>query len=413
MSRLAIDGGTPVRATPLSAPPRAIGEPEQKELERVIAAGVMNRWSGGKLVDEFEAAFAEFYGTKMAVASTSGTSAIHLAVGALNPEPGDEIITAPITDLGSVIPILAQNAIPVFADVDLETFNLDPADVERRITPRTRAIVAVHLGGNPCNLDALNDIAHRHNLMLIEDCSQTYCASYKGVWTGRTGTFGCFSLQQSKHMTTGDGGITITDDVALGEIAMKFGAKGRPLYTPDGARHYHSFGFNYNMTELQAAVALAQLRRLPEVTATRTRHGERLTEMLRGAPGLYPQRVLEGCHSTYWFYGLRLVEEEAGMSPSRFAECMKAEGVSCGVHYIGKPIFLYDSLRGKQVYGTSNFPWSLQDPAHAVRYEEGECPNAERVLSQMLTIPLDERYSDADVEDIAAATHKVLAGRGG
>ncbi|MBM3459448.1 MAG: DegT/DnrJ/EryC1/StrS family aminotransferase, partial [Armatimonadetes bacterium] len=381
MSRLAIDGGTPVRAVPLKAPPRQIGDLEWEQLKRVFEAQTMNRWSGGKLVDEFEENFAAFYGRRLAVASTSGTSAIHVAVGAINPEPGDEIITAPITDLGTVIPILAQNAIPVFADVDVESFNLDPDDVEQRITPRTRAIIAVHLGGNPCDMDRLLALGARHSIPVIEDCSQTYCASHRGKWTGQMGLFGCFSLQQSKHMTTGDGGITITDDVELGEKAKKFGAKGRPLYTPDGARHYHSFGFNYNMTELQAAVALGQLQRLRSVTETRTQRGELLTRLVPELPGVHPQKVLPECHSTYWFYAMRLVEAEAGMSPRRFADCMRAEGVGCGVHYIGKPIFLYESIRTKQVYGTSNYPWSLQDPAQAVRYEEGECPNTERALN--------------------------------
>jgi dTDP-4-amino-4,6-dideoxygalactose transaminase len=411
MARLAIEGGTPVRPTPLTAPPREIGEAELAELRRVIEAQVMNRWSGGKLVDEFEAAFARFYEVRMAVTSTSGTSAIHLAVGALNPEPGDEIITAPITDLGTVIPILAQNAIPVFADVDLDTFNIDPDDFERRITPRTRAVIPVHLGGNPCDMDRILAIARRHGLMVIEDCSQCYCASYQGTWTGRLGDLGCFSMQQSKHMTCGDGGITVTQDEDLGEIAKKFGAKGRPLYTEDGARHYHSFGFNYNMTELQAAVGLAQLRRLAGVAEARTRHGERLTCMIGELPGVYPQKVLEGCHSTYWFYAMRLVEAEAGMTPRRFAECMRAEGVPCGVHYIGKPIFLYESLRPKQVYGTSHYPWSLQDPARAVRYEEGECPNTERALSEMITIPLHEKYTDQNIQEIGAAVEKVVGSR--
>jgi perosamine synthetase len=408
--RLAIDGGIPVRATPLTAPPREIGDAELAELRRVFDAQVMNRWSGGKLTDEFEAAFAAFYGAPGAAASTSGTSAIHLALGVLNPDPGDEIITAPITDLGTIIPILAQNAIPVFADVDLDTFNIDPEDFERRITPRTRAVIPVHLGGNPCDLDRILEIARRHHLRVIEDCSQSYCASYRGRWVGTLGDFGCFSLQQSKHMTTGDGGITIAPDEDSVELARKFGAKGRPLYTPDGARHYHSFGFNYNMTELQAAVALAQLRRLPGVTGARTRLGERLTARLAVLPGVHPQQVLDGCRSTYWFYALRLVEEEAGLAPGRFAECMRAEGIPCGVYYIGKPIFLYESLRGKQVYGRSHFPWSLQDPAAAVRYEEGECPNTERALREMITIPLHEKFSDRDVDDIATATEKILRG---
>lgn len=408
MSRLAIDGGTPVRTAPLVVPPREIGEPEARHLQRVFEQQVMNRWSGGRLVDEFEEAFARFYGAGMAVASTSGTAAIHIAVGAIDPDPGDEIITSPITDIGTVIPIVAQNAIPVFADVDPDTFNIDPDDLERRITPRTRAIIPVHLGGNPCDMDRILAIARARGLRVIEDCSQCYCGEYRGTWTGRLGDFGCFSLQQSKHMTTGDGGITITDDIDLGERAKKFGAKGRPLYTPDGARHYHSFGFNYNMTELQAAVALGQLERLRGVCESRTRHGERLTQLLAGLPGIRPQRVLEGCRSVYWFYAMRLVEVEAGLSPRRFAECMRAEGIPCGVHYIGKPIFLYESLRNKRVYGTSHFPWSLQDPATAVRYEEGECPNTERVLSEMITLPIHEKFTDRDIRDIADAAEKVI-----
>jgi perosamine synthetase len=411
LPRLAIDGGVPVRATPLTAPHREVGEPELAELRRVIDAQVMNRWSGGKLVDELEAAFAAFYGAKVAVASTSGTAAIHVAVGALNPEPGDEIITAPITDIGTIVPILAQNAIPVFADVDPETFTMDPDDLERRITPRTRAVIPVHLGGNPCDMERIMEIARRRGLMVIEDCSQCYCATYHGRWTGQWGDFGCFSLQQSKHMTSGDGGLTITNDADLGELARKFGAKGRPIYTDDGSRHYHSFGFNYNMTELQAAVALAQLRRVQGITKARTCLGERLTGLLAGLPGVHPQRVLEGCSSTYWFYALRLVEAETGISPRRFSECMRAEGIPCGGHYIGKPIFLYESLRPKQVYGTSHYPWSLQDPAHVVRYEEGECPNTERVLNEMITIPLHEKWSEQDLQDIADAAAKVLGHR--
>src|SRR5262249_25180176 len=161
--------------------------PELAQLRRVIEAQVMNRWSGGRLVDEFEAAFAAFYGVRSAVTSTSGTSAIHLAIGVLNPQPGDEIITAPSTDLGTVIPILAQNGIPVFADVDLESFTIDPDDLERRITPRTRAVIPVHLGGNPCDMDRILAIARRHGLMVIEDCCQAYCASYRGKWVGQIG----------------------------------------------------------------------------------------------------------------------------------------------------------------------------------------------------------------------------------
>src|SRR6185436_12782879 len=157
---------------------------------------------GGQMVTSLEREFASAYDAPYGVASTSGTAAIHVALGALDLNPGDEVITAPITDLGTIIPILSQNAIPVFADID-DTYNMDPADVERKITSRTRAIIVVHLFGNPCNMDAMVEIAKRHKIPLIEDCAQAHMAEYKGRYAGTLGDIGCFSFQQSKHMTTG------------------------------------------------------------------------------------------------------------------------------------------------------------------------------------------------------------------
>ena len=405
---LALLGGTPVRSAPLPTPARATGPSAMDNLRQVIESGIMNR-TAKVWVKRLEEEFATFYGVKHCTASTSGTSAIHVAVGALNPEPGDEIITAPITDMGTVIPILAQNAIPDFADVQRETFNIDPVDVERRITRRTRAIIPVHLGGTPCDIDAIMAIARKHNLTVIEDCSQAYCASSQGRWTGTIGHMGAFSMQQSKHFTVGDGGLTITNDDDLGQKIALFADKGWPRYSAEGARDYLSFGFNYHMTELQGAVAVSELPLLKGVCERRSRNGERLTELLRGLPGIHPQVVRPGDRSTYWFFALRAVEAETGVHPRKFAEAVRAEGVACGYQYIGKPIFLYEALRRKRIYGTSDYPFSLQDPAASVRYEEGECPNTELALNEMLTVPLHESWSDAELQDIAAAFHKVSA----
>ncbi len=165
----------------------------------------------GYMVSGFEKEFAEAYGAAYAVASTSGTAAIHTALGALDLNAGDEVITAPITDLGTIIPILYQNCIPVFADIDA-TYQMDSADVEKKITSRTKAIIAVHLFGNTCDMDAMAAVAKRHGIPLIEDCSQTHMTEYKGKFVGTIGDIGCFSFQQSKHMTTGDGGMTITSN---------------------------------------------------------------------------------------------------------------------------------------------------------------------------------------------------------
>ena len=408
VEQLALLGGNPVRREPLPTPPRATGPDALDNLRQVIESGQMNR-TAKVWVKRLEEEFAAFYGATHCTASSSGTSAIHVAIGAINPEPGDEIITAPITDMGTVIPILAQNAIPVFADVERDTFNLDPADVERRITPRTRAIIPVHLGGTPCDMAAIMAIARRHGLRVIEDCSQAYCASSQGRWTGTIGDIGCFSMQQSKHFTVGDGGLTITNDDDLGQKLALFADKGWPRYSAEGARTYLSFGFNYHMTELQGAVAVSELPLVKGVCERRTRNGERLTELLRGLPGIHPQRVRAGDHSTFWFFALRAVEAETGVSSQKFAEAVRAEGIACSYQYIGKPIFLYEALRRKHIYGTSDYPFSLQDPARAVRYEEGECPNCEAALDEMLTVPLHESWGERELHDIAAAFHKVSA----
>jgi len=165
----------------------------------------------GKMVTQFEQDFAHAYGVSYAVASTSGTAAIHTALGTININPGDEVITAPITDLGTIIPIINQGAIPVFADID-ESYNMDPAQVENKITSRTKAIIVVHLFGNTCDMDAMVSIARKHNVVLIEDCCQAHMTEYKGKYVGTIGDIGCFSFQQTKHMTTGDGGMTITNN---------------------------------------------------------------------------------------------------------------------------------------------------------------------------------------------------------
>ncbi|MEO6875072.1 MAG: aminotransferase class I/II-fold pyridoxal phosphate-dependent enzyme, partial [Opitutaceae bacterium] len=206
MTQLAIQGGKPHRTQPF--PPRApFGDDDIREVTEALRSQQLF-YNGGSKVAAFEREFAEKYGVAHAVASTSGTSAVHLAVAALQANPGDEIITAPVTDFGTIAGMLFQGLIPVFADWKEGTFNLDPDAIERQITPRTRAIVVVHLFGNPCAMDAIVDIAKRHKLVLIEDCCQAFCTPYRGRWVGTFGQIGCFSFQQSKHLPTGDGGVT-------------------------------------------------------------------------------------------------------------------------------------------------------------------------------------------------------------
>ncbi|MBM4039962.1 MAG: DegT/DnrJ/EryC1/StrS family aminotransferase [Planctomycetes bacterium] len=402
MATLAINGGSPVRTRPFP-PRRPFGEREVELAAQAIRS--QNLFGpGGTMVPELERRFAALYGLSHATASTSGTAAIHVALGALNPEPGDEIITAPITDAGTVAPILFQNCVPVFADID-DTFNIDPRDVEAKITPRTRAIIAVHLFGNPCDLDALAAIARRHGVTLIEDCCQAHLTDYKGRPCGSIGDIGCFSLQQSKHMTCGDGGLTVTRDAALAERMALFRDKGWPR--KPGARGYVLLGLNYRMTELQAAVALAQLDKVAEVVRRRNELGDRLSALISSAPGIIPAPVTPGGRHTYWSYGLRCV----GHDPVRFAAALRAEGIPCGQGYIGKPIYLcMEPLAARRTFGTSSHPLDSCHGARRLDYAEGMCPRTEAILREMITLGIHEHLADADIADMAAGINKVAAG---
>jgi perosamine synthetase len=382
---------------------RTLGDEELALLTEVIRSAKLNRGAGSK-VAELERTFAARYGRRFCTTSTSGTAAIHVALGALTLEPGDEVITAPITDMGTVIPILLQNCVPVFADVDPTTLCLDPADVERRITPRTRVIIAVHLVGNACDMDAIMAIARRHNLTVIEDCAQAFLTEYKGRLVGTIGDIGCFSLQQSKHITCGDGGLTITDDERLGERLALFANKGWPNYGK-GGRDYVMFGVNYRMTELQAAVVLAQLPKLDGVVARRIAAADAITAAIAGIPGLLPPQSPPGGRHSYWFYPLLTQPEQLGWSTADFARRLRELGIPAGHGYTGKPIFLYDLLRNQQVYGHSHYPWDApgREGLPPVRYEPGVCPQTEDALARLVVIPCNEGFTAQDAQDIGKA----------
>lgn len=357
----------------------------------------------GEMVSTFEKEFAYTYGVPYAVASTSGTAAIHVALGALDLNPGDEVITAPITDLGTIIPILYQNAIPVFADID-DTYNMDPHDVEKKITPRTRAIIVVHLFGNPCNMDALADIAKRHRIPLVEDCAQAHLTEYKGRYVGTIGDLGCFSFQQSKHMTTGDGGMTITRNKTYYDRMKLFADKG---YARKGwgARAYLFHAPNYRMTELVGAVGLTQLKKVKAVVEKRHELGEYLTHLLSAVDGIGPAPVTEGAKHSYWLYPMQVF----GADIDSFAKEMLEEKVWVSAGYIGKPIYLCsESLSAKRTYGESQCPFTCNGATATYEYKEGLCPRAEEALKHLICIPLDESWSKGDVERIAAAVAKKI-----
>jgi perosamine synthetase len=410
MPRLARDGGPRVRETALpsvsSASGRTLGDEEIRALEEVIRSGKLNRTiTPDSRVAAFERGFASWLGVEHAVASTSGTSALHLAVAALDPNPGDEIIVTPITDFGSVIPILAQNAVPVFADVLPGTWCTDPESVKANITGRTRAIMVVHLFGQPADLDPILAIAAERGIPVIEDCSQAYGAIYKGRKVGTMGTLGCFSLQQSKHITSGDGGITVTNDADLARRMRLFSDKGWPR---EGELRTHLFyGLNYRMTELQGAVALAQLPKLDGVLANRRRAGHLLEDLLAGTPGLSLPTLPPDSESVYWLFPIDVDTDAIGAPVGELTAAIAAEGIPASPGYV-MPLYLTPALAEGNTYGDSHFPFDSPYTTRSYRdYKEGLCPVAESMGGRMFTVAINENYTDDDVRDIAAAITKV------
>jgi dTDP-4-amino-4,6-dideoxygalactose transaminase len=414
--KLAIEGGTPVRTRPFptinDALGRDVGDAELALLEEVIRSGKLNRNSGTK-VAQLEREWAERFGVARAVASTSGTAAIHVAMGALALNPGDEVITTPITDWGTVGPIMAQGCVPVFADVDPRTYCLDPASVAARVTSRTRAIVAVHLLGHPCDVDAIQAIAQRHNLLLVEDCAQATFARWRGHLVGTIGDIGCYSLQQSKIISTGDGGMTIANDPELGERAALFADKGWPRGARQtGRREHRIFGLNYRMTELQGAVALAQLAKAESFIARRRAAAAVLTEQLRNVPGILTPPEVAGAEPVYWFYLVTLDKSVLRVDQPTFTAALRAEGIPTTLLNSGAALYLQAPFQRKQVFGASHYPWdyagrTLED----TDYSPGLCPVAEELTdparSRSFLVPCNEGVTEEDAAELAAAIRKV------
>jgi dTDP-4-amino-4,6-dideoxygalactose transaminase len=340
---------------------------------------------------------------QQAIASSSGTAALHLAIAAVDPDPGDEIITTGLSDAGTVLPILAQNAVPVFADLDPTTGNLDVESVRSLISPRTRAILVVHLFGCPAPVTELRRLADEHGIYLIEDCAQAYLTrtTPDQALAGTVGHLGCFSLQQSKHITAGDGGLTITNDDALGRRARLFADKAWPR--DSGERNHLFLGLNYRMTELQSAVAQVQLGRLAEVVDRRREGALVLTAMLRELPGLQAGPT-EG-HS-YWQFPVFIDPSRAGGDGFTYGEALRAEGISANGGYIQHPLYLNEVFTKRRTYGTSGYPLEYASQ----EYAPGLCPNAEALIGgDLLVIMWNERYTEQDVEDIGEAMRKVHA----
>jgi len=410
MSKLAILGGEPVRKRPFptisDASGRTLGEEEAQAAREVILSGRLFRYNGDR-VNRFEEEFAKKMGSKHGVASTSGTAAIHVALGALGVSPGEEVITSPITDMGTIIPIIFQGAVPIFADVCEDSLNVNPSDLKRRITDKTTAIIPVHLFGWPADMGPILEMAEDKGIPVVEDCSQAYLAECNGKVVGTMSEMGAFSLQQSKHITTGDGGMTITDDDELAERAALFADKG---WDRSKGRQYVLIGMNYRMTEVTAAIGLAQLEKLEGAVESRRRTAQRLTERIEGMKGLIPPRPPKGVKHSYWQY-LLIVEDEFGADPGKFCKALNAEGIPASHNYIGEPMYLKAPLREKRTFLRSRHPFDCPAYGREMSYEPGLCPVAEGSLRKTIVIPWSEKHTNEDADDVAEAIRKVVANK--
>jgi len=397
---LALFGGEPVRPSPF--PARAPFDEQCVELATAAIRSQNLNSSTGPLTARFAEEFARYYGARYAVAVSSGTASVHTALAALGPPPGSEVITAPITDAGSVIPILASGCVPMFADID-DGYGLDPASIESLIGPRTAAIIVVHLFGGASDMAGICAVADRHGVAVIEDVSQAHATRLEGQWLGRFGRLGAFSLQQSKHLTTGDGGMVITDDEQLAQRMTMFRDKGWNRGAV-GARAYPILGMNYRMTELQAAVGLPQLPRIEQVVTTRRRLADRIDSQLAGLPAVRAFQPRNRADASYWTYPF---EVEAPLR-EQFVDALAAEGVPVQPGYIGEPIYsCMSAVRDNRgLGGPEGFPYA--EPFHPpVDYGPGTCPRAEAALQRLVVFWLHEQMSEQDADDVGRAIRKV------
>jgi dTDP-4-amino-4,6-dideoxygalactose transaminase len=339
-------------------------------------------------------------GVKYAFACASGSAAVHTAVAAIDPEPGDEIVTTPITDMGALAPLLYQGAIPVFADVDPLTYNVSARTIEPRLSERTRAIIVTHLFGNPCEMSEIVSLARERNIPLIEDCAQSFLARHDGATVGAIGAIGCFSLQQGKHITTGEGGMLTTNDPALARRMFLFINKawGYGDAQPD---HYF-LALNYRMSELQGAVALAQLEKLEDVVLRRINAAARLTAKLQHLPGIETPQVNPGNVHTYWKYCLRVDLRTIFDGATGMARLLKEKGIASAPRYIQKPAFMCEVFQKQRTFGESRYPFTLARP-EALDYDREHFKGTYEALEKILVLPWNERYTDEHVDYIADA----------
>lgn len=424
--KLAINGGTPVRTTPFPAYV-TMGEEEKKAVCDVIDSGCLSKYlgcwhdqfMGGEQVQALEQEWAKYFGAKYAIVVNSCTSGLYCAVGATGVEPGEEIIVSPYTMSASATAPLVFNAVPVFADIEEEYYCLDVRSIEAKITPRTRAIIVVDIFGQPYDAQAINALAKKHGLFVIEDTAQAPGASYKGKFAGTLGDMGVFSLNYHKHIHSGEGGVIVTDNAELAEKCRLIRNHAEAVVGDMGVTDLRNMiGFNFRMTELEAAVSRCQLRKLAGLHGARLHNVAYLENALRDIPAIVMPKVRPDSVHAYYLHACRFLAEEAGVSRDVFVKALRAElphnvlrekeGVKLSSGYV-KPLYRLPIYQQRMAYGSKGYPFTET----GVDYTQTFCPVCERMHFTELFIHefMLPSMNQTDLDDVAEAFHKVWSHR--
>jgi dTDP-4-amino-4,6-dideoxygalactose transaminase len=399
---LAALGGKPVRTGPFPGWP-LVKQNDTDGWKKVLDEGHWCRLDGN-YANSFEKAYAELTGTKHCLVTANGTSALFTSLNALGVGPGDEVIVPPYTFVATINVVLLNYALPVFVDSDRATSQIDAAKIEAAITPRTRCIIPVHLGGSAADLDAILAIGKKHSIPVLEDACQAHLGEWRGRKLGAWGAGGCFSFQASKNLNSGEGGAIISDDADFIERCYAFHNNGRGRR--GGGFSYAHGGANLRMTEFQAALLLSQMARVEEQSRVREENAKYLTKMLGEIPGIRPAEMYDGCtRNAYHLYMFRFDKSAfAGASREQFLKALRAEGIPCSGGYspLNKQPFLKESL------GSRSYKQIFGDERLAAWWQANQCPENDRLCDEAVwftqTMLLGPR---GDMDEIAAAVRKI------
>jgi dTDP-4-amino-4,6-dideoxygalactose transaminase len=410
MVKLGIRGGTKIRSTPFPKHP-IINNEEKKEINEVLDSGNIStfiaspgeNFLGGKKIQQFEEKFSKFMGCQFAVAFNSASSALHAAVVAVGVKPGEEVIVPPTTFTSTATCALMHNAIPIFCDVKNDTYCINPEKLSGVQSKLSKAIIPVHLFGHPCDMDEIVHFAKSNNLRIIEDCAQAPGAEYKGKKVGTIGDCGIFSFQESKNIMTGEGGMLITDNEDIANIARMVRNHGEVILPTMTKRTYQTefLGWGYRMTELEAALGIAQLSKLDHLNNERINLGKFLEQEINKIDGLQHVKYSFVKH-VYWMFGFSFNEDKIGIPRNLFCDALKAEGIPCSPGYV-EPLYLNPLYQEKRAFAFKHY-------SGKANYQKGICPVAEKLHEKELinTIICRPPAKIDDMQDVIDAIKKII-----